>query len=38
MAEPIAKELVHLEIEGTEVYDAHLRRTVLVVAPVLCHL
>ncbi len=36
MAEPIAKKLVHLETEGVEVYDAHLRRTVLVVAPVLC--
>ncbi len=36
MAEPIAKELVSLETEGAEAYDAHLRRTVLIVAPVMC--
>ena len=35
MAEPITNELVHLEREGTEVYDAHLQCNVLV-APVLC--
>ena len=36
MAEPITNKLVHLEREGTEVYDAHLQCNVLVVAPVLC--
>ena len=36
MAEPITNELVHLEREGTEVYDAHLQCNVLVMAPVLC--
>ena len=36
MAESIAQELTQLEIHGLEVYDAHLRQPVLVVAPVLC--
>ncbi len=36
MAEPIADEITQAEIEGMEAYDAHLRRPVLVVAPVLC--
>ena len=36
MAEPITNELVHLEREGTEVYDAHLQCNFLVVARVLC--
>ena len=36
MAEPTTNELVHLKTEGTEVYDAHLQCSVLVVALVLC--
>ena len=36
MAEPIVEELLHLEREGTEVYDAHLQCNVLAVAPLLC--
>ena len=36
MAEPIVDELLHLEREGAEVYDAHLQCSVLAVAPVLC--
>ena len=36
MTEPIARELIQLEIEGLEAYDAHLHQPVLVVAPVLC--
>ena len=36
MAEPITNELIHLEREGTEVYDGHLQCNVLVVAPILC--
>ena len=36
MAEPIVEELLHLEQEGTVVYDAYLESNVLVVAPILC--
>ena len=36
MTEPIARELIQLEIEELEAYDAHLHQPVLVVAPVLC--
>ena len=38
MAEPIVKDLSRLETHGIIVYDAHLKRDVLVVAPVLCAL
>ena len=36
MAEPIAEQLLQLEREGMVVYDAHLEREVLLVAPLLC--
>jgi len=38
MAEPIVKDLSRLETHGIIAYDAHLKRDVLVVAPVLCTL
>ena len=35
MAEPIVDDLIHLESEGIEVYDAHLKQCVKLFAPVI---
>ena len=35
MAQPLAEQLINLEIEGVEVYDSYLQQNVLVVAPLL---
>lgn len=36
MARPIVEELKELEFHGLAAYDAYLKTTVLVVAPVIC--
>jgi len=36
MAQPLVTELIHLEREGIEMYDAMLQLNVLVVTPVIC--
>jgi hypothetical protein len=36
MAEPIVEELIKLENDGIEVYDAYFNTVVLVIAPVIC--
>ena len=35
MAQPLAEQLISLEIEGVEVHDSYLQQNVLVVAPLL---
>ena len=35
MAEPIVDDLIHVESEGIEVYDAHLNQCVKLFAPVI---
>ena len=35
MSQPISDELLHLELEGTEVFDSYLQENVLVVAPLM---
>lgn len=35
-SEAISTELKHLENEGVEAYDAHLKQQVIVVSPLLC--